>query len=183
MKYVVIRTADRDTVVIGKTATEKEAKEVMRNDFITWFCETYSEATKDTFEEVYEKYEDCDEYELLDDSAWLNDCNHSNFDWSIIDTTSEDILDCPLTEEQMKEMITEDDPYLSGNIIVDQDELIDNDLEGFLDIIAERLTGSPLLMDIDYKPIDVLEDGRIIFLVRGDVSSILGIEEDPEDEE
>lgn len=180
MKYVVIRTADRDTVVIGKAATQKEANEIMRNDFVRWFCESYGEANEDTFEEVYEKYADCDEYELLENNAWINDCNHSDFDWSIIDTESEDILEGPLTEEQMKEMITEDNPYLSGNIIVDQNEMIDNDLEGFLDLISERLTGSPLLMDIDYKPIDVLEDGRIIFRARGDVSSILDLEENEE---
>jgi hypothetical protein len=45
----------------------------------------------------------------------------------------------------------EDDGILHGDIQVDLDEIIDNNLEGFLDLISDRLTKSECLSDIGYQ--------------------------------
>ena len=61
-------------------------------------------------------------------------------------------------------------PYSkSFEVSVGLHEIIDLDLEGFNDLIGE-LVGNPLLMDIDFKPIGVNEDGSIIISVIGDDS-------------
>lgn len=54
---------------------------------------------------------------------------------------------------------------------VDLSEIIDTDLEGFLDILSERATGSPLLMDISYKVIGC-ENDTLKIEVDGDPSEI-----------
>ena len=58
--------------------------------------------------------------------------------------------------------------------------MIENDLDGFLDLISEKLTESPLLMDIGYEPVSVFEE-ELYLLVSGDVSEILDEEKDNED--
>ena len=52
-------------------------------------------------------------------------------------------------------------------------DIIDNDLEGFLDLLSEKLIGSPLLMDINYDVVDSTAEVCIIIKVRGDVPEIL----------
>jgi hypothetical protein len=54
---------------------------------------------------------------------------------------------------------------------VDLSEIIDTDLEGFLDILSERATGSPLLMDISYRIVSV-ENDTLKIEVDGDTSAI-----------
>ena len=58
------------------------------------------------------------------------------------------------------------DSYRTFEVKVSLDEIIDNDFEGFLDLIAE-LTGNPLLMDISYRMLRV-EDDMLILEVSGD---------------
>lgn len=48
-------------------------------------------------------------------------------------------------------------------------EIIDRDLEGFLDLLAE-LVGKPLLMDINYGVQAVNPDGTLLLWVTGDTS-------------
>ncbi|MGN0485549.1 MAG: hypothetical protein ACI4HI_18575 [Lachnospiraceae bacterium] len=93
MKYVVVRTdSEREIVVVGKAATKDEARTVLRNDFEVWFWQKVNCSQVDTtFEEAYEEYAH-EDWELSEESAWLNDCNHVDFGWEIIDTETEDIL-------------------------------------------------------------------------------------------
>lgn len=83
-----------------------------------------------------------------------------------------DVLKQPLSKEKMIQNKNEDG-YIEGKVMVHLSDIIDNDLEGFLDLISEKLTGSPLLMDINYDVVDGTAEGCIIIKVRGDVSEIL----------
>ena len=70
--------------------------------------------------------------------------------------------------------------YVEGYVQVHVSTLIDNDLEGFLDIISEELIGSDLLMDINYEVVGVEEGNELIIKVTGDVSGVLETEEEDE---
>lgn len=59
--------------------------------------------------------------------------------------------------------------YISGDVLVDLSDIIDNDLEGFLDIISEKLVGNDLLMDITYEVAGGSKDG-VVINVTGDPS-------------
>lgn len=84
----------------------------------------------------------------------------------------------PLTKNEIKEK-TDENGYIAGNVLVDTDDMIDSDLEGFLDILSERLTGSPCLMDINYRIVGIVgsEDkehaGLIIMEVQGNTTMIV----------
>ena len=79
----------------------------------------------------------------------------------------------PLTIEKIYDEIDDENTYIEDNICIDLHTIIDNDLEGFLDIISEKLVGSPLLMDVSYSVVGTTEDGDIILKVSGDVSDII----------
>ena len=178
MKYVVIRTdSEREITVIGKTSSKDEARTILRNDFEEWFWQKVSASNDVPFEEVYAEYED-NECSLSEDSAWLNGCHHTNFDWIIIDTETDDILSEPLSMKQMVLATSDESNYVQGNILVELDEVISCGLEEFLDLISERLIANPCLMDVNYKIIDTTTDGRIVLRVSGDVSNILEITDD-----
>ena len=101
MKYVVIRTdSERETVVVGKSASKKEAENILRNDFEEWFWQKVTASKDASFEEVYALYED-DECKLSEDSAWLNGCHHTDFDWVILDAETEDVLSKPMSMKGM----------------------------------------------------------------------------------
>ncbi|CUP61781.1 hypothetical protein [Blautia obeum] len=70
----------------------------------------------------------------------------------------------------------DDNNYIRGIVKVELSDLIENDLDGFLDLISEKLTRSPLLMDIGYEPVSVFEE-ELYLLVSGDVSGILDEEQ------
>lgn len=180
-KYVVIRTdTDREIVTVGKASSHEEARTMLRNDFEFWLKQKwdYPSNAYDIYNEEMEEYgcyDDDDECSIADDrdTAWLNNCRHTNFDWTIIDTATEDILTKPLSMKQMILATSEDGHYVGGNIVVDTSDIIGLDLDGFLDLLSERLTGSPLLMDTRYKLIDATDSGEAIFHVMGDASEIL----------
>lgn len=86
-----------------------------------------------------------------------------------------EVLTKPLTIGEIKERCDEDN-YITGNILVSLSEAIDNDLEGWLDILSEGLTNNPCLMDINYE-LKGVKGGQMIIEVTGDVSSILEMEE------
>jgi hypothetical protein len=67
---------------------------------------------------------------------------------------------------------------LTNPVRVELAEIVDNDLEGFLDLLSEKHTRSNLLMDIDYKIVGYTDDALIIE-VSGDYSAILNEEESP----
>ncbi len=66
--------------------------------------------------------------------------------------------------------------FVTIEVAVDLSDIISSDLEGFLDLISEAATGSPLLMDITYNMIRVTALGALQILVTGDVSEILSVE-------
>ena len=70
--------------------------------------------------------------------------------------------------------------YVEGFISIHISTMIDNDLEGFLDIISEELVGSNLLMDINYDVVGLEDDNMIILKVRGDASEICSDDEENE---
>lgn len=82
----------------------------------------------------------------------------------------------PLTKEAVCRY-KDDNNYIRGIVKVELSDMIENDLEGFLDLISEKLTGSPLLMDIGYEPVSVFEE-ELYLLVSGDVSEICDEEQD-----
>lgn len=84
----------------------------------------------------------------------------------------------PLTKEAVCRY-KDDNNYIRGIVKVALSDMIENDLEGFLDLISEKLTGSPLLMDIGYEPVSVFEE-ELYLLVSGDVSGILDEEQNNE---
>lgn len=93
------------------------------------------------------------------------------------------VLRKPLTERQIVQAIKNSVPvdgYISAVIAVDVSEIVDaGGLEGFLDLISNRLTGSDLLMDADYDVVGHKGD-ELHFRVSGDASGIvetLGSEE------
>jgi len=74
----------------------------------------------------------------------------------------------------------DEDNYVEGYVQLHISDMIDNDYEAFLDILAEALVGSSLLMDVNYDVVGMADEpNTLIFKVTGDVSNIL----DHEDEE
>jgi len=85
-----------------------------------------------------------------------------------------DTLKAPLTMEQIVDMTKEDSYLRAIPVTVDFYELIDGDLESFLDKLSEAVTGSEGgLTEISYRPVGVTDDGRIVVAVTGDVSDFL----------
>lgn len=86
-------------------------------------------------------------------------------------------LTAPYTTAQLKSMVEgKPDTYVTGRIALPLDEIVAFNLEGFLDLISEKLVGSTLLMDITYKCVGSIEAGdehEVLIEVTGDVSMIL----------
>ena len=85
----------------------------------------------------------------------------------------------PYTVEQMKEH-QDENGYIKGNVAIPLSDIINYDLEGFLDLLALKLVDNECLMNINYKAvgIDDVDSGNIIIEVSGDVSEILMDEEE-----
>ncbi len=67
--------------------------------------------------------------------------------------------------------------YVEGYVQLHVSSLVDNDLEGFLDLLSVSLVGSELLMDINYDVVALGEDKNdLIFKVRGDATTIVETE-------
>lgn len=85
------------------------------------------------------------------------------------------VISEPLTVKEMKRR-SDANGYLVGVVAIDLSDAIDNDLEGWLDILSEKLTGSPLLMDISYGVVG--HDGDELHVkVTGDISQVIECEE------
>lgn len=81
------------------------------------------------------------------------------------------LLAKPLTLREIMSHKTEDD-YIEGVIAVDIEDLINNDLEGVLDMLSEQLTNSYLLMSMGYEVVG--HEGNTLHMkVWGDVSMII----------
>lgn len=82
------------------------------------------------------------------------------------------LLTQPYTREELRSNMNEDG-YVEGKVIVDFHQILDIGLEGFLDCLSERLTGSPLLMNIDYNVVGIVGPDELVINVSGDVSNII----------
>lgn len=83
-------------------------------------------------------------------------------------------LEEPLTVEEMKERFEEDSKYVSGVVQISFADVISFDFESLLDLMAEKLTGSLLVQDINYSVVGALNDGDTILInVSGDVSDVV----------
>lgn len=61
---------------------------------------------------------------------------------------------------------------LPKTIKIHLEEVLEHNIESFLDLLSERATGSLLLMDIRFKVVG--HDGNVLFIeVNGDPSEIL----------
>ena len=63
--------------------------------------------------------------------------------------------------------------YVEGYVKLHISEVIDSDLELFLDLLSNNLVGSDLLMDINYEVVALAEKDTLVFKVTGDVSNII----------
>lgn len=78
----------------------------------------------------------------------------------------------PLTPDEIRARL-DAEGYLTGDITVSLDDVIDLDLEGFVDLCSDRLVGSPLLMAVEYTAVGVHTDGSLIIRVTGDPDAVL----------
>lgn len=82
-----------------------------------------------------------------------------------------DLLEQPLSADEMTSIIASGDPYVERNVLVPFDVVLNNDFEYFLDCLSEKMTGTSLLIDIGYEIADVADENTLIIKVRGDVSN------------
>jgi len=81
----------------------------------------------------------------------------------------------PYTEAEVRANLDKDG-YISGNIEVGLSEIINRDLEGFLDMISMKLVNSDLLMNVNYEVVGASRGGSLVVRVMGNPSGILGDE-------
>lgn len=68
-------------------------------------------------------------------------------------------------------IVMDEDCILEGKVKVELSHIIDGDLESFLDLLDEKLTGSLMLQEINYEMIKCIpKENSIIFNVSGDIS-------------
>ena len=72
----------------------------------------------------------------------------------------------PLTTREIINLI-ETDGMVKANIGITLDDLLDGDLEVLNDIASEKLTGTVVLQEIDYKVVDVDDSNIIVIEVSG----------------
>lgn len=189
MSYVVIRTVDRETVIVGKSNSRNEAVQVMKKDFEPSFNEWYDKEIfnnptdvrgmflhgKETTLSMEDKLSQCKEEETAFDAdsgkAYLNNYNGWDWDWNILDVSDCAIQFAPLSFEEILKTMNEG-MYVSGNVLMEINDLIYGDLESTLDILSEKLVGTPLLSDISYKAVDTYDD-MIVVQVRGCVDMLI----------
>ena len=68
---------------------------------------------------------------------------------------------------------------VKGIVPILMEDLLDMNLDEFLDSLAEKLTGSSLLLDTRYEIVGHLEN-TLLLEVRGDPSEILKMEDEEE---
>ena len=85
MRYIIIRTVERSTVMIGQSNNKDNAYQIMLKDFKVYFWEKIGRIPGISFDEVYAAYNFGD-YDVNNNTAYLNDCHGYNYDWLIIDT-------------------------------------------------------------------------------------------------
>ena len=90
--------------------------------------------------------------------------------------------DSKLSISDMKEMAAKNNGYVEGIVFIDLCFLMDNDFETILDELSEKLTGSTLLMGVEYTHIPEKSTvDTLCFKVSGDASELLEAEYEDED--
>ncbi len=91
MKFIIVRfDSDREISKIGVADTPEKAHDIMESDFKKWFQEKHGLMSDEDYKKTLIEDKKDNEADILETSAWLNNCNHFNFDWAIFDTESED---------------------------------------------------------------------------------------------
>lgn len=88
------------------------------------------------------------------------------------------ILEQPYNHEELKKLVNEDDGLVEGIVVTEIGDFIDNDLEGVLDMLSEKLIGDSLLTDIDYEVVGTIGD-NILVRVNGFAEHIAEEYEEP----
>lgn len=81
----------------------------------------------------------------------------------------------PMTESEMKEVILSGDPYIKENVYIEMNDLIDNDFEQLMDLMSSKITGTELLMDINYRIVGLHDEYTMIVEVTGDISECVAV--------
>ena len=82
------------------------------------------------------------------------------------------VLTRPYREEDIRANLDKEG-HISGNVPVSLADVISRDLEGFIDLVSEKLVGSDLLMDVSYEVVGVNQESGIVIKVSGDPSAHL----------
>jgi hypothetical protein len=71
--------------------------------------------------------------------------------------------------------------YIQVHVDVDLEDLMAMNYESILDMLSEKATGSPCLIDIQYTVIEVHGDNELRFIVTGDPADVIQGEADFDD--
>jgi len=78
-----------------------------------------------------------------------------------------EILTTPLTKKQINECHGN---RVTGVIEVQLSDMIDHDLEGFLNFLEQQLVEEGLVMEIDYRLVGCSDNNTVLLLVSGYVN-------------
>lgn len=70
--------------------------------------------------------------------------------------------------------------FVTGKVMIGVNDLIERDLEGALDLFAEKLVGNTLLSDVSYHAVGT-QDGQIEMQISGSVEHILALRAENEE--
>ena len=77
-----------------------------------------------------------------------------------------------------EQVVVDNNNMIEAQIVIGLEDAVDNDLEGFLDLVSERVVGSCLLMGFSYRVTGLTPEGALILTVNGDISEVLAEEKD-----
>jgi hypothetical protein len=83
------------------------------------------------------------------------------------------VLQQPLSKKAIRDFSdAKPGNYIRGIVAMDLSDLIDNDFEGILHLMSEKLTGTGLLTDIHFKIVGFEDDTKLHIEISGDLSQI-----------
>ena len=85
----------------------------------------------------------------------------------------------PLTIPEIK-ALQDVHGYITVTVPVDLNDLLEGDLETFLDDLAEKAIGSIMFCDMAYKASGVTDEGQVLIEVTGDPADYLWAEDEEE---
>lgn len=87
-------------------------------------------------------------------------------------TSTMEVLWEPLMDSQIRARKDEEN-YIEGIVPVAVSNMIENDLEGFLEVLSVKLTGRPTLANIAYEVVGHEDQSTVLMKVSGDATSLL----------